>query len=260
MYMPKFFSVLGFLLLWVLVPVFFQVLAATDDVSLGIANYFTIQGNVKDGDIVTFTNKGYFPSKASYDPSVIGVVTSNPAVSLSIQGSGKNSYPVSSAGNVEVNVSNVNGNIKKGDLITTSDINGVGMRATKTGYVIGTAMSDFVGEKNEVGQINVALNLHYAYSGSKAVSSLKDILNLSLLATYESPSAVFKYVVAGIVIILSALLGFLSFGRTANTGVEALGRNPLAGKMIQLGIIINVVVTVAIIGAGMLIAIFIIRL
>lgn len=258
--MPKFFPVLGFLLLWVLIPIFSPAMAANDDISLGIANYFTIQGSVKDGDIIAFTNKGYFQSKVAYDPSIIGVVTSNPAVSLSIQGSGKNSYPVSSAGNVEVNVSNTNGNIKKGDLITTSSIPGVGIKADKTGYVIGTALSDFVGEKNEVGQINVALNLHYAYSGSKTISSLKDILNLSLLATYESPSAVFKYVVAGIVIVLSALLGFLSFGRTANTGVEALGRNPLAGKMIQLGIIINVVVTVAIIGAGLLIAVFIIRL
>jgi hypothetical protein len=260
--MPKIIAVLGFFLLWGLVPVIFPVIAANNDISLGIANYFTIQGDsVKDGDIISFTNKGYFPSKTAYDPSVIGVVTANPAVSLSIQGSGKNSYPVSSAGNVEVNVSSSNGNIKKGDLITTSTKSGVGMRADKTGYVIGTAMSGFTSEnKNEVGQINVALNLHYSYSGSKTVSSLKDILNLSLLATYESPSAVFKYVVAGVVIVVASLLGFLSFGRTANTGVEALGRNPLAGKMIQLGILINVIVTVAIIGAGLLIAVFIIRL
>src|SRR3989338_6750630 len=41
--------------------------------------------------------------------------------------------------------------------------------------------------------------------------------------------------------------------------VGALGRNPLAGRMIQLGIIFNVGITIAIIGAGILIAFFIIR-
>ena len=64
---------------------------------------------------------------------------------------------------------------------------------------------------------------------------------------------------AGIVVLLSFVLGIFSFGRVANTGVEALGRNPLAGRMIQLGIVVNALITVAIIGAGMFIAYVIVR-
>lgn len=260
--MPRFLLIVGFVLMWILIQSVHPVNAAKN-LSLGIANYLPVQGtNIKDGDLVSFTSKGYFLSKTSYDAFVIGVITTNPAVSLSIENSNSSdNYPVSAAGNVSMNVTSMNGNIKSGDLITSSSISGIGMKATQNGYVVGTATGSYSSaDKKAIGKVNVSLNLHYAYSGSKTAGSLKDILNLSLLATYESPSAVFKYVVAGFVIVLSALLGFLSFGRAANTGVEALGRNPLAGKLIELGIFLNVGITIAIIAAGLAIAIFIIRL
>lgn len=251
----------GSILLWVLLPIYQQVYAV-DNVSLGIANYIPIQGsNIKNGDIISFSNKGYFLSNKPYDPFIIGVVITNPAVSLSLVNGGKNNYPVATSGNIEVSVTSANGNIKSGDLITTSSIPGVGMRATKTGYVIGSATSSY-NSKNpkEIGKVNISLNLHYAYLASPVLSNLKDIFNLSVLATYETPSAVFKYFVAGIVIVLAALFGFLSFGRTANNGIEALGRNPLAGKMIELGIFLNVLIALGILGTGLVVAIIIIRL
>jgi len=56
------------------------------------------------------------------------------------------------------------------------------------------------------------------------------------------------------------LLGFVAFGRVAGRGVEALGRNPLAARVIQLGIFLNVFITVAIIAAGILVAILILTI
>ena len=260
--MLKFLSVVGFIcvLYGVFVPVLY---AKTDEnISLGIANYIPISGkNIKDGDIVASTEKGYILSKTPYDPLVIGIVTTKPAVSLNIQGSDASTYPVVSAGNVLVNVSSMNGDIAVGDLITSSSIPGVGMKATKTGYILGRALDPYSSpDKKTVGSINIVLNLHYSYSSTKTQGNLKDIFNLSLLATYESPSAVFKYVVAGFIIVIAFILGVISFGRVANTGVEALGRNPLAGKMIQFGIIVNVLITITIIVAGFGMAYLIIRL
>ncbi|MDO8335482.1 MAG: hypothetical protein Q7T74_01715 [Candidatus Saccharibacteria bacterium] len=232
------------------------------NISLGIANYVTISGkDIKDGDIITSSEKGYFKSKTPYDPLVIGVISIKPALSINIEGSQESSYPVITSGNVEVNVSSINGDIKEGDLITSSSIPGAGMKANQTGYIIGRALDPYSSrDKSAIGKINIVLNLHYSYSSSKTPSRISDILNLSVLATYESPSAVFKYVVAGIIILLSFILGVFSFGRVANTGVEALGRNPLAGKMIQLGIVFNVLITLSIIAAGFVMAFLIIRL
>ncbi|MGI5826506.1 MAG: hypothetical protein ACOX50_03780 [Patescibacteria group bacterium] len=87
-----------------------------------------------------------------------------------------------------------------------------------------------------------------------------DILKLSSLATYEEPRTVFKYVMAALVVVLSFVLGFLSFGRVASRGIEALGRNLLAGKMIQFGIIVNVAITIAIVASGLGVALFILRM
>ncbi len=232
------------------------------DVSLGIANYVSITGeNIKDGDIISSTEKGNILSQTPYDPLVIGVVSTKPAVSLNLEVEEENTYPLASSGTVRVNVSSINGDIKAGDLIAASEIPGVGMKANKAGYVIGRSLDAYSStDQSEIGAINVALNMHYSYSSSRTQSSLKDILNLSVLATYESPSAVFRYVVAGIVLILAFVLGVFSFGRVANTGVEALGRNPLAGKMIQFGIIVNVLITLLIIASGFGLAFLIVRL
>lgn len=259
-FMPKILSVIGFICVLAGVAGS-SVYAQEQSISFGIANYLTIKDkDVKNGDIVSSTEKGYALSRIPYDPLVIGVVSTNPAVSLNIEGSDEDSYPVVTSGNVEINVTSLNGDIKAGDLITSSTIPGAGMKANQAGYILGRALDDYSSSnKSEVGRIHIALNLHYSYSSSKTPPSIKDILSLSILATYESPSAVFKYAVAGIVIVLSFILGVVSFGRVANTGVEALGRNPLAGRMIQIGIVLNVLITLSIIAAGFGMAYLIIR-
>lgn len=261
--MSRILLILGLLFLWFQKgPVIPVAQAQEENISLGIANYIPVKGeNIENGDIIAFTSKGYFKSETPYDPLIIGVVSINPAVSLSIQGDiGDKTIPVISSGNVEVKVTSQNGNIEVGDLITASSVPGAGMKATKTGYVIGTALDSYSSnDPNAIGKINITLNLHYSYSTNSNFDTLTDILSLSLLATYESPSAIFKYVVAGIIVLLSFMMGVISFGRVANTGVEALGRNPLAGKSIQLGIFLNVLITIAIIGAGIFISFLIIR-
>src|SRR5579871_4287690 len=104
--------------------------------SFGIANYLPIPDNkVTDGDIISFSpSKGYFLANNPYDTAIVGVVTTNPAISLELS-NGQQSYPVVSTGNAYVNVTTRNGNIKKGDPITTSPISGKGMKATETGYI-----------------------------------------------------------------------------------------------------------------------------
>lgn len=233
------------------------ILSFAQSMSIGIANFYAIKGDdITDGTIISFANSEYGASKLPYDPQVVGVVAEDPAVVLEIAPLGVDGedplYPVVSSGSVRVKVSNINGNIKAGDSIAASEIEGVGMKASQAGFVIGQALDDFSAENsNDIGIINVSLNLHYAYSGEAINRSLKDILNLSVLATYESPSVIFRYVVAGGIVLISMTLGFFSFGRIAKTGVEALGRNPLAHRMIQFGIFLNVLITIAIIGAGL---------
>lgn len=240
---------------------YFANISIAQEISLGIANYFEIiGGDISDGDIVSLGDEGYLLSDKTYDPRVIGIVAENPAVSISLEGRSENSYPVVSSGNVRIKVSTVNGEIKEGDLLTTSEIGGVAMKAINSGYIVGTALEAFNEGEDVVGKINVALNLHYSYTTAELKTSLFDILQLSALATYENPLTVFRYFIAGLVVISSIIIGFLSFGRIASLGLEALGRNPLASSRIQLGIIINTVITIVIIIAGVSIAYFIVTI
>lgn len=235
---------------------------ATDVVGgIGVARMIDIlQSNVKDGSILSATQKGAVLSNTPYDPQVLGVVARDAGMILSAN-VGKNSVPVISDGTVYVLVSTQQGTIKKGDLITTSTIPGVGVKATQTGYVLGNAMDAYSNsDPKRIGKIAVNLSLHYFNSRPTLLGTLTDILKIAVLPSSNSPSAIFKYIVAALVVLGSFTLGFFTFARTAAKGVEALGRNPSASAVIHLGIIFNVAIVVAIILSGLTVAFFILRL
>lgn len=230
--------------------------------SFGVANYYPVQDEtVEDGSIVSFSPNGYFLSRVAQDPFMIGVVSNTPAIAIDIQSENQKTYPVIANGTAFVLVSTANGQIKQGDPITSSATPGVGMKNTKDGYVLGFSLQDFNADStSETGKIAVSVNIRYYSQGATTESNLSDIASLTKLSFYQEPLRVLRYVVAGIILISSFVLGFLSFGRVANTGVESIGRNPLAGKMIQFGIFINVLITIALIGSGFGLAYLVLRL
>lgn len=264
--MPKFYCQVIALFISILPLFSLSTVTFAQGTSLGVATYYDIvDESVEDGSIVSATSKGYFLSSKEYDSAMVGVVTKKPAISLGSVDDDEKKYPVIASGNILVRVNTKNGEIKTGDYITTSGVAGVGMKATKSGFVIGAANEDFNSSNpEEVGKISVSVGVHYLTVATDSKSSiggnLKDVFTLSAIAATEQPSVVFKYVVAAFVIILSIIFGFLIFGKTATKGIEALGRNPMAGKSIQLGIALNVFLTLTIIVAGVLLAYFVIRL
>lgn len=234
----------------------------SEEATLGVARVVeTIEKDVKNGSILSASEqKGPVLSSIPYDPQVMGVVSQDAAIVVNSAGL-KNGVPLISQGSVYVLVSSKDGAIKKGDLITTSTIPGVGAKALKAGYVLGTALEDYSNSNpQEAGLIAINLDLHYFNSKPTFAGTLSDIFKIAMLPTKESPSPFFKYMVAAFVALGSFVLGFLSFGRTAAKGVEALGRNPAASKIIHLGIIFNVIIVVAIVAAGLTVSFFIIRL
>lgn len=229
----------------------------------GIANYVTISGsNIKNGDIAAANGKTYTLANKPYQSLIAGVVVIDPAVSIDLI-QGKNSYPIVSSGSFLVNVTTSNGVIKRGDIITTSTTPGVGMKATQSGFAVGTAQEAY-NEKNtkKIGSILVSLNTQYAYPplGNSGTARLFDIFNLTKAASFQEPSLFIKYAISALVVIITFVIGFFSFGRIASNGITALGRNPLAARIIQTGIILNVLITLSIIFAGFFMAYLIIRL
>ncbi len=127
-----------------------------------VAEIFSSNESVNPTDLLSIsktTNGTVQKSSTPYDPTALGIVSSQPGVLLGIEGDqvalggDSTSYSTSSAaltnpavalnGHVPTTVSTENGRIHRGDYITTSSLSGVGMKATKAGRVIGLALDDF---------------------------------------------------------------------------------------------------------------------
>lgn len=215
------------------------------------------QDAVVDGDIVCASIDGGKPCSIEYDPSMYGIFSESPAVFLE-DSNLTNSKPVITSGKAFVRVSSIGGGIKKGDFITTSTKPGLGQKATKSGNIVGIAMEDFTNTDTEsVGKILVAVNVRPAIVAVSARSNLVETLRQGLLAPSLTPLASLRYVLAVLVAVSAFVLGFVYFGRVAKSGVEAIGRNPLAGRLIQLNVVLNMSLTVSIMVGGLLLAYFI---
>lgn len=228
---------------------------AKEVTSEGIAIEVQIEDkNVADGSIISLSDGKYRLSTMSYDNTVFGIVTNNPAVVFKDQ-IGTAKKPVVTFGKALVRVSTVNGNIKTGDLITTSTIPGVGQKATENGYVIGIAQEDYEGNNpKQTGSIYIVLHLNFGMLSTSVRENLISSLQQGARSPLSSPLNALRYLVAGFIVILSFAAGFWFFGRISSRGIEAMGRNPLARRFILLSVIFNVVITVTTMFLGVALA------
>ena len=212
-----------------------------------------IDKDVQNGDVLASTEKGYTLSTYAYQPSIYGVITTTPALFLHNGDTNlKNTQPVLISGKAFVRVSTINGAIRKNDFLTSSEIRGVAGKSTANGFVLGTALEDYSSNNpKSVGKILVYINPHFnatfIATNTNLLESLKNIIASPTLA----PLTTFRYLLAALVAIASFILGFIHFGRIVKTGIESLGRNPLAGVFIQISVLMNVVLTIGIVLGGL---------
>lgn len=231
--------------------------------SSGVATYVSIKGeNIQRGSIVSFSSDGYQLSKISYDPTSYAVVTSDPSVSLEDPQVGvEDSFPVITTGKAFVRVTTKNGPIETGNLISSSDTPGVGQKATEDGYIVGTALEDYTeSDPERVGLIYTSLNFGFNTESTQLRQNLLNKLQQSLVSPFVSPVNTLRYLIAGLAVLVGLTVGLLHFGRSTSSGIEAMGRNPLARNAIFLSMVMNLLLTLAAMGAGLGIAYFILVL
>ena len=196
--------------------------------------------DAEDGDIISFASGKYHLSSESFDPGVFGVVSSGAIITIGAEGEQKASSVVNS-GRAFVRVSSLSGDIKSGDPITTTSvIPGIGVKADGYGYTIGTALADFSSKDLEkIGKIPALINIR--------VSSPFKIFE-------TSPRLALRYILGFLIAGGAIIIGFTYFGKVARTGVEAVGRNPLAARLVEFSVFLNLFLTLGIIAAGAVIA------
>lgn len=135
-----------------------------------VAEYFDVLGNKNQydaGDILVIsTDKDKTVEKSStpYSTLVAGVYATKPGLLLTedhIDSEISDKVPMGVIGVIPTKVCLEGGTIKRGDMLVTSSIAGVAMKAdpdkVKVGQVIGKALQDYTGK--EVGKINVLVSI-----------------------------------------------------------------------------------------------------
>ncbi|MCL2506525.1 MAG: hypothetical protein FWF00_02390 [Endomicrobia bacterium] len=117
-----------------------------------VAEIYASYDNLLPGDVVIIssTKDEYIEkSKIKNDTMVAGVISTAPGVVLN---SNEKGYKLALVGKVPVNVTNENGDIKRGDLIVTSSTPGCAMKGIdpKPGTVIGKALENSTGSKSTI--------------------------------------------------------------------------------------------------------------
>jgi len=206
------------------------------------------------GGIVVQKDGIYTLSNYAYDANIVGVIVADPDISfedLNLQ----NPSLVTTEGEVKVLVSNVNGNIKEGDYLTSSDVPGIAVKALESGQSIGMALADFSSEDvGSTSMIWITLDIRMNYVDKNISLNVLDVVRKSLNSPFMTPIQALRYILVFIIVIASFVIGFSSFGRISMETVESLGRNPLASSSIRKVMIFNFVLTAIIMGIGLGIA------
>ena len=209
---------------------------------------------VAEGSVISYVDGEYVLSIETHDNNIFGIVSQNP--SLFLEDTNLEQYTlVGSKGEMDVRVSTKNGAIKEGDFLTSSEIPGVAQKSDKSGRVLGIALEDYeVSDPNEIGLIVAFVDIKSHLKQESLTENLLTVVSDGLSSAFLTPLASLRYIMALIVTAITFAIAFLSFSRLTSRGVEALGRNPLAGSSIKSVIIFNFVLTFIIIASGLAIA------
>ena len=206
---------------------------------------------IAEGDILCSYPRGLTPCTSPYDSAIYGVITQNPSVFLE-DTELENVHVVLTSGQAAVNVSTANGPISNGDIITTSERPGIGQKATRNGYALGTALEDYTAASPEdVGTIAVTLNIHPASGLSGPLTNLLEFMQEGLPASLTEPLEALRYTMASAMVLIFVTLGIVYFGRSSKAAIDAVGRNPLAHFAIRLTMLGTVIFTIVIVLAGL---------
>ncbi|KKS86021.1 MAG: hypothetical protein UV59_C0003G0016 [Candidatus Gottesmanbacteria bacterium GW2011_GWA1_43_11] len=220
----------------------------------GVANPIPLTGpEIVNGAIVCTGVSGYKLCDIIYESGIFGVVSTSPAAQFIMENREPESSYVISEGTAVVRVSGVNGAIETGTLITTSRVAGVGQRADRGGYVLGSALEPFTpASPDEIGEIAVSLHIHPTTAFTDVRSNLLEALRAGLAAPVLTPLAALRYILSAFVIVSTFILCFVYFGRIARTSIESIARNPLASRKIEFTVLLQVflMVVIAFFGFG----------
>lgn len=266
------FGIVGLLFFHSLSPIFAQL----PDFSIA-TTYKVEEKEVKDGDIMSISSEKELlvRSDKAYDERMFGVYVEHPKL---VYRSPDTNLPLVRQGEVDVNVTDFNGDIVRGDYVTSSPLPGFGQKATEvSGYILGVALESFDKEKAAeieyqnkkylANRVRVSIGIGPASpvifnAPGGLFGTLRNISGsfFYTISTSKRAERIFRYALATLVAVLTLYISFHTFGKNITQGIESIGRNPLAKSTIQSMIVVNIVLIAVVTLGGIILSLVIISL
>ncbi len=212
------------------------------------------------GSVVSLENGSLVLANNQNGGSLLGVVVT-PGDYLVNLDANKTAQVVSSGTAITL-VSDINGQISIGDKITLSPIEGVAMKATESGKVLGiaqtalnssnsiqtTQVKDKYGQEKtiHIGSVSADISIVDYQLGAGGTTAL--VAGLQSIASSASGKQVtpIRAILAALVLILALIISVIVLYSSVSSSIRSIGRNPLSKRFVVQGLI-QVIIAVFII-------------
>jgi len=182
------------------------------------------------------------PSSLDNIGNILGVVVNEGNSMIKLTGGSETQVPVSTSGTSGVLVSNINGEISRGDHITVSSIPGIGMKATSNTQVVGVAQGALTNDngRNEtytdehgdehpilLGEVPVLVNVAYYFKEPEKTiipSTIQNVTN-AIAGRQVEPLPI---IISGVIFIVTMIAVSSIIFSMIRGSIISVGRNPMS--------------------------------
>lgn len=258
---------------WLLIPALLLLLTSNTQALTSISQGYQVEKSIAVGSLVSLVNDASDTVEAStLDNSsrMLGVVVTGGSSMLSLGSGAEGEVQVATGGSARVLVSSINGEVKQGDQITASPIQGIGMRATGNAKVVGVAQADMTKTAEEevevsgssqtvsLGNVPVVVNVSYHYETPEKTiipSALQNVAN-AMAGKHVEPLPII--VSAALFVIMLIVVMSIVFAMIRGS-IISVGRNPLAQSAVWRNVIQLSALVILIVVGGLVGIYFILR-
>ncbi len=245
----------------VLAPLFVHRVAALTTITQG----YTSSEPVPLGSVVSLEKDSadrVVPAHSSNVDNLLGVVVNDENSLLSVSNGRSGEVQVATSGTVQVLISDINGAVERGDMITASPIRGVGMKANGNVRVIGIAQGKITGDNKQtykdkdgkdqpvtLGQAPVLVNVAYYFKEPEKTIVPFALQNVANSLAGKAVSTVPILVSSAIFVVTLIIVVSIIYSMIRN-GIISVGRNPLSQSAVYRNVIQMSALVIMILGVG----------
>lgn len=232
-----------------------------------ISESYSSKKQLSPGSIVSLVNgttDAVEPANNSNVGNLLGVVITNDGSLLSLQSGSGDQAQIATNGTLPMLVSDINGEIVRGDHITASPIDGVGMKATANVRVIGIAQGSMTNGREEtykdsngqtkklrLGEVPVLVNVAYYFKEPEKTIIPAAVQSVANSLAGKEVGTIPVILSIGIFLIMLIIVSSIIYSMIRSS-IISVGRNPLSQSAVYRDLIQLSGLVLAILAVGLI--------